>query len=400
MEKIELKNGPRPDYQQIAEDAGFNFHTMYGETYWDESSYYSFTLEEVEKDIEDPSTELHMMCKEAVADIVLNEELMEKMGIPGIRMDYVANSWKNEKDKNLYGRFDLVYYGMNSAKMLEYNADTPTSLFEASNFQWFWLEDMIKRGHLPDEADQFNSIFEALTERFAQIFNGDENVHFTCFEDAPEDYATVETLAWAAREAGLATKFVNISDIGVSALGKFVDNEDNEIKNMFKLYPWEHMFQDEFSAYLTKSECNFIEPAWKSLVSNKGILPILWEMFEGHPNLLPSFFIEDANSNNPVFARVADRMETGHVIKPIFSREGSSITIKSYDHEVDKSENMDYITNQLIVQEYSPLPIFNGFRPIIGSWIVGDMCVGMGIREDMSQITQDLSKFKPHIIMG
>jgi glutathionylspermidine synthase len=36
----------------------------------------------------------------------------------------------------LYGRFDLAYRGDGPPKLLEYNADTPTALFEAAVVQW------------------------------------------------------------------------------------------------------------------------------------------------------------------------------------------------------------------------------------------------------------------------
>ena len=45
-----------------------------------------------------------------------------------------------------------------------------------------------------------------------------------------------------------------------------------------------------------------------------------------------------------------------------------------------------------------PLPEFDGFKPVIGLWMAGGACCGMGIREDKSAITGNLSRFKPHFI--
>ena len=56
----------------------------------------------------------------------------------------------------MYGRFDLAYDGTTPPKLLEYNADTPTSLLEAAVIQWRWQQDM------RPERDQFNSIHERL----------------------------------------------------------------------------------------------------------------------------------------------------------------------------------------------------------------------------------------------
>ena len=62
---------------------------------------------------------------------------------------------------------------------------------------------------------------------------------------------------------------------------------------MFKLYPWEWLFREDFGASLAGSPTRWLEPPWKAILSNKGILPLLWAMFPRHPNLLPAFFEDD-----------------------------------------------------------------------------------------------------------
>ena len=44
----------RDDWRATAEQAGFDFHTIDGERYWDERAYYAFTLDEIERQIERP----------------------------------------------------------------------------------------------------------------------------------------------------------------------------------------------------------------------------------------------------------------------------------------------------------------------------------------------------------
>ena len=132
MQKIALPE--RPDLRAKAEAQGFTFLDMYGEPYWDETSCYRFSLSEVEELIEDPATELHSMCLEAVAHVLEREDLLDRLVIPEEHRDYVAESWRLEAP-SLYGRFDLVHGGAGPAKLLEYNADTPTSLYESAAFQ-------------------------------------------------------------------------------------------------------------------------------------------------------------------------------------------------------------------------------------------------------------------------
>ncbi|MFV0335540.1 MAG: glutathionylspermidine synthase family protein [Tropicimonas sp.] len=406
MQKIALPE--RPDLREKAEAQGFTFADMHGEPYWDESSCYQFTLGEIEERIEDPATELHAMCLEAVEHVLQSEELLDRLAIPPAHRDYIAGSWR-EKAPSLYGRFDLAHDGEGPAKLLEYNADTPTSLYESAAFQWQWLEDQIAAGVLRPDDDQFNGIHEAIVERFRALFAPETDLHFTAVSGNPEDYATVEGLGWAARKAGLGAHYTDLEKIAISAEGQFLDDEDRVIGILFKLYPWEDLLRDDYAAGLAGAQCQMIEPPWKAILSNKGILPVLWEMFEGHPNLLPAFFEADiaaalTGEGAPAPA-VASRFEAaretlarGHVRKPVFSREGASISIIENGRITEAASDDSYGAHPRIVQAYQPLPVFDGFRPVIGAWIVGDACAGIGIREDRSRITQDLSRFKPHFI--
>lgn len=406
MEKITLPE--RPGWRAQAEELGFTFADMHGEPYWDETSAYRFTLDEVETMIEDPATELHAMCREAAARIVESEELMERLAIPEAHRDLVRDSWRRG-DPELYGRFDLAHDGQGPAKLLEYNADTPTSLYESAAFQWQWLEDQLAAGVLPDGADQFNGIHEALVARFGAVFETDSDLHFTAVAGNPEDYGTVEAMGWAAREAGLGAHYCDLDKIALSEDGHFLDDEDRRMAVLFKLYPWEDLLRDDYANHIAGSGCLFLEPAWKALLSNKGLLPVLWQMFEGHPNLLPAFFEQDvveAMSGRgsasadvaEAFGRAETQLVAGHVRKPILSREGASVEIFKAGEIIEQAKNTDYAEHPRIIQAYAPLPQFDGFRPVIGAWIIGDACAGIGIREDQSRITQDLSRFKPHFI--
>ena len=395
MERIAL--GARPDWEDKAREAGFTFAEMHGEPYWSEDTVYAFSLTEVETAIEDPCTELHAMCREAAARIVASQELMEKLAIPAAHHDLVAQSWA-AGEPELYGRFDLIYDGSGPAKMIEYNADTPTSLYESAAFQWQWLEDQIAAGQLPAGSDQFNGIHEALVVRFGQIFAQGAHVHFASFAQSAEDYATTESMAWAAREAGLGAHFVPIDKIGITDAGQFCDADGQVIGALFKLYPWEDMLRDDFADHIADAHCRFLEPAWKAVVSNKGMLAVLWEMFEGHPNLLPAFFADDFAKGGAAVDRAAADFDRGIVRKPVFSREGSSISITRGDQIIAAAQDQAYADHPMIVQAYHEMPDFGGFHPVIGAWIVGQACVGMSIREDRARITQDLSRFKPHFI--
>lgn len=407
MKKIDLPE--RPGWRDRAAELGFTFADMGGEPYWDESSAYRFTLAEVENDIEDPSTELHAMVREAVATALASDEWLSRMDIPSEHWDFIADSWK-AGEPELYGRMDLAYDGNGPAKLLEYNADTPTSLYEFASFQWLWLEDQQRLGVLSPRTDQFNAIHEALAARWAEIAAPGTDIHFAADKQNPEDYATVEALGWAAREADLGAHFTDLAGIGLTEEGQFADDENRVIGTLFKLYPWEDMLRDDFAQHLASSQTRFIEPPWKAVVSNKAILPLLWQMFPGHPNLLPAFFEADVaealRGGTPApriakaFEAARDALRAGHVSKPIFSREGAGVVIHQQGREVERAPDDSYDHHARIVQALAPLPDFGGFYPVVGAWIVGEVCVGMGLREDASRITHNLSRFKPHYIEG
>lgn len=381
---------PRPNWQEVAETNGFIFHHVDGDLYWDESACWQFTLSEVEDEIEDPTTELYAMCLALVDDACADQQMMEQLAIPHDMWDPIANSWRRG-DASLYGRFDFAYTGDGPAKLLEFNADTPTSVYETAFFQWKWLEDMIALGELPESTDQFNRLHEALVERFGQMFTRGSLCHFSAVEAHTEDRATVAYFEDVAGQAGLEPRFVDIEKIAVDGDGEFMDHEGYRIGALFKLYPWEDMIREESAAQLAGASCNFIEPMWKAILSNKAILPLLWERHQGHRNLVPAFFADTQG------ARALQ--EEAHVVKPFFSREGADIALFDGDarHE---GPSEGYGAEGHIVQAYAPIARSHDNHAVIGSWVVGDDPAGMSVREDKGPITRDLARFLPHIIMG
>ena len=385
MKRITVEE--RNDWKSQAESLGFNFHTLYGAAYWDESACYRFGLREIEEGIEDPSAEIENMCFDVVARAVESEEIMTRLAIPEFFRDYVRNSWLN-RDKNLYGRLDLSYDGEGPAKLLEYNADTPTALYESAVFQWIWLEQAIEREIIPPACDQFNSIHEHMVEALGN-FNIEGRLHLASCKDSAEDEGTVRYIEECAVQAGLETSFLFMEDVGIDADGRFADMDDRVISTLFKLYPWEWLMQDDFATSIPNCGTTFIEPAWRAILSNKGLLPLLWEMFEGHPNLLPAYFADDPRASN---------MTGGFVRKPLFSREGANVEIVTPDGET-LSVDGPYGAEGSIVQALHPLPVFEGNHTVIGSWLVASQPCGIAIREDDSPITKDSSRFLPHVIL-
>jgi glutathionylspermidine synthase len=322
------------------------------------------------------------MCLEAVDHVVTGERFRD-FAIPEYAWEGVAASWKRS-DPHVYGRFDLRYGGDGPAKLLEYNADTPTTLLEASILQWNWLKDT----HESD--DQWNSIHEKLVERWAQLkatLPGDD-VYFTWSsgDTSGEDHVTVGYIQETAAEAGLNTVGLAIEDIGWEAgLDRFVDLEEAPMAAVFKLYPWEWVLTDDFGKHVLRSlpETLWVEPLWKTILSNKALLAVMWEMYPGHPNLLPAYLDQPG-------------MLTEYVRKPRLGREGANISIVSPGSEMETPGV--YGEEGYVYQLFSPLPEFDGYRPALGAWVVGDAAAGLGIRETVGLVTDDGAAFVPHRI--
>jgi glutathionylspermidine synthase len=378
MRRIDCE--PRTGWQQRVEEAGLLWHSG-DQPYWNESAFYEFTAQEIEL-LESATNELAEMALEAARQII-DTKSYAKLGIPENAIELIEKSWISEPP-SLYGRFDLAYDGVHPPKLLEYNADTPTSLLEAAAVQWYWLEDVFP------SADQFNSIHERLIARWSELasYLPGRRVDFCSIDDL-EDGMTVTYLMDTARQAGLAASIFPINEIGWDG-ERFLGPGAQPLDAVFKLYPWEWMVHEEFAEHLGTARTMWIEPAWKMLLSNKGILPVLWELYPGHRYLLEARFASEGDSPGEM---------TSWVRKPLLGREGANIMLHSAGMNV--ATEGDYGEEGFVYQELAPLRQFQGRFPVIGSWVIGHdegaAAGGIGIRESESPIITNTSRFVPHL---
>lgn len=365
---------PRPNWQATVESQGFLFHTAEGEPYWDESGCYSFRSDEIDQ-IEKATYRLNDMCLQAV-DHVLTHDLLDTFGVPPQHRDWVRQSWE-EDEHTIYGRFDLAFSPGDTPRLLEYNADTPTALLEAAVIQWFWLQDT-RAGR-----DQFNSIHERLIETWKILAPQVESpVYFASPRGHLEDYMTVNYLRDTAVQAGLETEYLAVEDIAWNpSRGQFVDGQERALRTIFKLYPWEWMVREEFGSHLPVSGTRWLEPPWKMLLSNKAILPVLWQLFPDSPYLLRADY---------------QPFGTTYVQKPMLGREGANVTMVGDGQQILATAGP--YEGPYIYQELCPLPRFADNYAVIGSWLVNGFACGIGMREDTQPVTKNTSRFVPHYL--
>ena len=371
-----VKTQPRPNWQATVESQGFHFHTVDERPYWDESVHYEFSAAEIDV-IEKATYELDKMCVEAVQQVI-DQNLFDRFQIPPEFVQWVIRSWDRD-EQTVVGRFDLCFSGRGEPKLLEYNADTPTSLLEAAVIQWQWMKDT------QPSRDQFNSIHERLIEAWGAVKPTTHGtMHFTCIGGNLEDFMTVSYLRDTAMQAGLDTQYIDMEKVGWNFDRRlFVDERENPITHCFKLYPWEWMVRERFAPMLQADTTRWLEAPWKMILSNKAILPTLYQLFPDSPYLLPAGF-------NPPGG--------DYVRKPILGREGANVEVMVGGRKIVSTEG-EY-GEPYVYQRYFPLPNFEGNYPVIGSWMVNGYACGIGIREDVSPVTQNTSRFVPHVFVG
>ncbi len=366
---------PRSDWRARVEAEGLVFHTApeHG-VYWGEGTYYELTFREADA-IEAATLELHRRCLDAVAHVVSRARYAE-LGIAPSIVPLVERSWRLTAP-SLYGRMDLAFSD-GVPKLLEYNADTPTSLLEAGVIQWTWLADCYPA------LDQFNAIHDQLIATWRALAPQlARPVYFATVDDL-EDAMTVGYLRDTAEQAELTTRGLLVEQLGWDARANaLVDLEYRPIDALFKLYPWEGLVADQLGPLLPIIPTTWLEPAWKMILSNKAILPILWELFPDHPNLL-------AAGREPPGA--------AWVKKPLLGREGANVSIRAPGIEVDSQG--PYGDTGYVFQAYAELGEHDGMRPVIGSWVIGGRAAGIGIRETTGYITGNTARFVPHVLRG
>ncbi|MBN1171014.1 MAG: glutathionylspermidine synthase family protein, partial [Micromonosporaceae bacterium] len=397
---------PRPSWESDVRADGLVYvettDPVTGQTfpYWSEDAYYEVTVGDCDR-LAEACTDLTAMFIEA-GDHIIENRLFEKMGIPAYAVPAITRTWADDDPHaywpSLYGRFDLRWSTnpdllrrdatLAIPKLLEYNADTPTAFPESTAVQWNWF--LFNRG---GRGDQWNNGYEALVaawRRNVALFEARTGrkvttIHFayTAAEESGEDGMNVTMIAATAEQAGYRVKTLYMEDIQLQAttgesafldqttiapVGYFIDPDGEPIEIIFKLYPWEWMFSERFgrTALWNLNQPDgtvWIEPPYKALWSNKGILPVLWDLFRDDPArgkyLLPAYFEGEAPYD---FERTCVR-------KPLLGREGANVTIV-VDGDVLTSKGGEYGAEGYILQEYAPLPLFDGvggpFRTVTG----------------------------------
>ena len=383
----------KPLDEAYLEELGFVWHTDS-----DNTSYIADELVVVSEDEAEAyakaANELYDMFVEA-GEYIVENNLFHEVGIPFNLVDLVKLSWESDIHWHLYGRFDLAG-GVDGApiKLLEFNADTPTALFESAIIQWA----ILKQNGLEEER-QFNFIYEALLENFKRVVTLKESVEefeelyegwkflFSSIKGNAEEENTVKLLQHIATEAGFETEFGFIDEVEFDDSGIYFNEEKFEL--WFKLIPWEDIAIEEsdlamlLTDIIKNQEAIIFNPAYTLMFQSKAILKILWDLYPNHPLLLET-------SYEPLDGKK-------QVEKPIYGREGESVKILEADGKLIAGQTGNYDNHKMVYQEYVELPKDEkGNSYQAGVFYAYEAC-GLGFRRG-ELILNNMSKFVGHIV--
>lgn len=374
MKRISIPE--RPDYMQRLAALGRSDHRTPYDTNngWNEAACYVFTHEQIDL-IKSSTAALYQIVLSAV-DNVISQKRYAELNIAPEAIPLIEKSWKRQ-DESFYTRFDLGFDGVNPPKLFECNGDAAASVLECSLLQENWLNEVMP------EKKQFTLPYQHLVESFQKLAI-DGPLHITGFNN-PESIDCLANFHKIATDAGLEANITPIDKI--ESNGEALrDSNHIMIRNLFKFFDWEEVLVPmQLYKPLEAASIRVIEPAWKMVAANKGLLRILWEMYPGHPNLL--------------YTSLGLREDIPVIKKPFAGRVGECISIFQNGMLTAATDLQDsfYEHKHYVYQEYFKLPRFDGRSTVIGSWIVGGQACGMGIREDLSPIINyNTSYFVPH----
>jgi len=378
---------------EFLDSIGFHWHTDKDETPYIADEVVVVSEAEAEAYYE-AVNELYDMFVEA-GDYVVENNLFHEIGIPFNLVETIKKSWENDVHWHIYGRFDLAG-GVGGApiKLLEFNADTPTALFETAIVQWA----MLKANGL-DESAQFNNVYEAIRDNFNRliVLDGDLEdferyyegwkILFSAIAGNIEDENTTKLLQKMADDAGFHTAFAYVDEVEFSDEdGIFYGDEQYEY--WFKLIPWEMIAIEEsdlariLTNIMENQKAIILNPAYTLMFQSKAIMKILWDLYPNHPLLLETSF-------EPIGKK--------QVQKPFLGREGGSVKILDANGNVLTSAQDDYGDQPSIYQEFVELPKdSNGRNYQAGVFFAYEGC-GLGFRRG-GEILDNMSKFVSHII--
>lgn len=364
---------------------------------WDESSAYIISRKEVD-DLLEAVNPVIRMGREAV-DFLLDGD-WGTLGIPLQMFESLRDSFDSQ-ELEFITRYDFAYLGNGQLKLVGIEADSPRSLIETAHTQRAWLFDKFRARINAHKVTQLNSIPELSIEAFRRLreisrFN---SMHFASSSyDKTEDLLIANFMKGLAETAGWATRNTRIKDLHWDIKqSAWKDTENNYITALFKQYPWEMLLRQNISKDLFENNNleMILEPSWKTILSNRAILPAMYELYPKSEILSPAFLNSHKGLGNNIVTgpllHTSSRNEMGILNGRKFTAWGE--------------QQKDFSNQRVLAHRKMEIPkrfrdASGGYRfAYLSFFTIAGNPAGFGIRETRLPILGIHTTFKPHIVM-
>jgi glutathionylspermidine synthase len=352
-----------------------------------------------------------------------DDQSLLDIGIPLAAIPY-SRIFIPEMPAVMCGRFEFVMTA-EGPKLIEFNAETPTVVFELFHMNGQVCKDfglVDPNLHCQEQLEQaIRASINAGLSWMEHPHGESAFVVFSSYADSEEERGTTEfyrSLLTCRGNLPYRTSFRDLNELRVTP--DYLLTADGErVDVLYKLYPTEHLIKDKapdgtpvglaLLELVRKRRLAVINPPTAFVLQNKALMALLWvmhlaqsELFTPEEHLwieqyvLPTYLDTHDAHEQPFFVGE-------HVIKPVYGREGTSVTIQNRSEVVEQSEQNPYDDQVMIYQQYAALPTttiqtedgLTEVNLVHNCFVVGGTPSAIGIRASRKLIFDDYSYFLP-----
>lgn len=322
------------------------------------------------------------------------------------------------------GRFEFAMTA-EGPKLLEFNAETPTFVVELfqMNGQVCADFDLIDpNAHCQEQlAQAIQSTIDASLSWLATRQRDSTSVVFSSYANRKEERGTAEfylNLLTARGSLPYQTSFRGLNELRITP-DCLLTADGERVDVLYKLYPTEQLIEDEAAdgtpvglallELVRKRNLAMMNPPIAFVLQNKAVMAILWalhlvtsELFTPEEHtwikqyVLPSYLDAHDAQGQSVFVGP-------HVVKPVYGREGASITIRNGHTVVGQSEQRLYDDQVMMSQHYTALPTamiqteegLTEVHLVHNCFVVAGIPSAIGVRASQKLIFDDNAYFLP-----
>ncbi len=309
------------------------------------------------------------------------------------------------------GRFDFAQTPQ-GLKMLEFNADTPTSIVEV-----FYVNQKVCDFYQVPNPNQgceqhLDKAFQQIIERYRELGYPTQSIVFSALDWHDEDR---DTTRYLLRQSGLPARFVALQDLRVyeDRLCYFDNGNYVPIDVWYRLHALEKLAEEKAEdGYPTgahvldlvaRKRLALINPPSAFIAQSKALQALIWNLHEerqffsaAEHEIIEAYML-------PTYLENRFAGKECYVSKPFFGREGGAIRLcTSEGNIIAQDQGEDYWEQPVVYQRMAELEsiaiqtIRGNYagRALWGAFLIGGQASGIGLRLG-DLITGNLSYFLP-----